>query len=326
MSSIMPIHQDVGTSAAAQQITRRKRLKGRDWAPYVFVSPFFIIFCLFGLFPLLFAVYLSFHQWDPAMGLDAMKWVGIENYTYILTQDDYFWKALWNTVWLGLASGLPQHLIGLPLAYLLHTVFGRMRNTVVGIYFLPFITSSVAISLVFTTLFSRDFGAVNSFLTGMSHTPVIGWLFPAKNIDWGQPQYIKPMIAFVVWWRYVGWNTVMYLAALQTISKDLFEAATMDGATRVQQFRFITLPLLKPMMFMCVTFTIIGNLQLFEEPFIITGGSGGLDMAGLTVAMHMYRTGFMDNDFGTAAAIAWLVFALIVVLTVINNKLLASKD
>lgn len=321
----MPISKDVGNSSASQR-TKRWRFKTRDWAPYAFISPFFIIFSVFGIFPLIFAIYLSFHQWDPAMGLEAMKWVGIENYTFILMNDDYFWKSLYNTFWLGIVSGAPQHLVGLPLAYLLHTVFGRMRNTVVGIYFLPFITSSVAISLVFTTLFSKDYGAVNAALTSMSHTPIIGWMFPAEKIDWGQPQYIKPMISFVVFWRYIGWNTVMYLAALQTISKDLFEAATMDGATRVQQFRHITLPLLKPMMFMCITFTIIGNIQLFEEPFIITGSSGGLDMAGLTVAMHMYRTGFMDNDFGTAAAISWLVFALIVVLTIVNNKLLSSKD
>lgn len=321
----MPISKDVGNSSASQR-TKRWRFKTRDWAPYAFISPFFIIFSVFGIFPLIFAIYLSFHQWDPAMGMDAMKWVGIENYTFILMNDDYFWKSLYNTFWLGIVSGAPQHLVGLPLAYLLHTVFGRMRNTVVGIYFLPFITSSVAISLVFTTLFSKDYGAVNAALTGMSHTPLIGWMFPAEKIDWGQPQYIKPMISFVVFWRYIGWNTVMYLAALQTISKDLFEAATMDGATRWQQFRHITLPLLKPMMFMCITFTIIGNIQLFEEPFIITGSSGGLDMAGLTVAMHMYRTGFMDNDFGTAAAISWLVFALIVVLTIVNNKLLSSKD
>ncbi len=325
MSAIMPITQDVDTSAAPKQ-PKRRRLKTRDWAPYAFVSPFFVIFGTFGLFPLLFAVYLSFHTWDPAMGMGAMNWVGFENYEYILLSDDYFWKAMYNTFWLGIVSGLPQHLVGLPLAYLLHTVFGRMRNSVVGMYFLPFITSTVAISLVFTTLFSKDFGAINQLLVSMSKTPIIGWIFPAEKIDWSQPEYLKPMISFVVWWRYLGWNTVMYLAALQTISKDLFEAATMDGATRTQQFRHITLPLLKPMMFMTITFTIIGNIQLFEEPFIITGSTGGINQAGLTVAMHMYRTAFTDNDFGTAAAIAWLVFALIVVMTIINNKLLASKD
>lgn len=201
----MPITQDVDTSAAPKQ-PKRRRLKTRDWAPYAFVSPFFIIFGTFGLFPLLFAVYLSFHTWDPAMGLAAMNWVGLENYEYILFSDDYFWKAMYNTFWLGIVSGLPQHLIGLPLAYLLHTVFGRMRNTVVGMYFLPFITSTVAISLVFTTLFSKDFGAINQFLVSMSKTPIIGWIFPAEKIDWSQPEYLKPMISFVVWWRYLGWN------------------------------------------------------------------------------------------------------------------------
>ncbi|MEO8155355.1 MAG: sugar ABC transporter permease [Rhizobacter sp.] len=305
---------------------RRKRFAFRDVAPYVFISPFFVIFCVFGLFPLLFSLYLSFHRWEPAAGLAAMNWVGIENYIYVLTNDDWFRASLWNTGWMAIVSGVPQHLVALPLAFFLHTAFGRWRNAVVGAYFLPFITSTVAISLVFSSLFSRDFGVVNAALGAMSHVPLIGWFFPAENIDWGQPQYTKWMISFVVWWRYVGWNTVLYLSAIQTIPKDLFEAATMDGAKPRQQFFHVVLPLLRPMVFFAVTLSIIGNLQLFEEPFILTGGTGGIGQAGKTAAMHMYATAFIDGDFGTASSIAWILFMLIAMVTWLNNKLLGQRQ
>jgi multiple sugar transport system permease protein len=254
-----------------------------------------------------------------------MKWIGLDNYRYVLMDDEWFRKSLYNTFWLALSSGLPQHLIALPLAAFLHQAFGRWRNVFVGIYFLPFITSSVAISLVFSSLFSRDYGVINAVLSQMSHLPLIGSLFPSANIDWTQPQYTKWMISFVVFWRYVGWNVVLYLSAMQTIPKDLYEAATLDGANARQQFRHITFPLLKPMMFFAVTLSIIGNLQLFEEPFILTNGTGGIDQAGKTAAMHMYAVAFNDSDFGTASAIAWVLFMVIASITWLNNKLLGKN-
>lgn len=321
-----PLTPQAPAGAAATVPRRKKRFAFRDIAPYVFISPFFVLFCVFGLFPLLFSMYLSFHRWEPAAGLAAMNWVGLENYWYVIKDDEWFHKSLYNTVWMSIVSGVPQHAVALPLAFFLHRAFGRWRNAVVGIYFLPFITSSVAISLVFSTLFSRDYGVVNASITALSQWPVFSWFLPANVIDWGQPQYTKWMISFVVFWRYVGWNVVLYLSAIQTIPKDLFEAATMDGAKPVQQFRHVVLPLLKPMIFFAVTLTIIGNLQLFEEPFILTGGTGGIDQAGKTAAMHMYATAFVDGDFGTASSIAWLLFMLIAGVTWLNNRVLGQRE
>ncbi|WOB08446.1 sugar ABC transporter permease [Piscinibacter gummiphilus] len=323
-----PLTPEARTAAPTEPRHKRTNLRTRlrGWVPYLFISPFFVIFLVFGLFPLLFSVYLSFHRWEPAAGLAAMNWVGFENYVYIVLNDDWFHKSLYNTGWMAIVSGVPQHLVALPLAFFLHMAFKRWRNAVVGAYFLPFITSSVAISLVFSTLFSRDYGVINASIAALHELPVFSWFLPAQNIDWGQPQYTKWMISFVVFWRYVGWNTVLYLSAMQTIPKDLFEAATMDGATRWQQFRHVVLPLLRPMIFFAVTLTIIGNLQLFEEPFILTGGTGGIDQAGKTAAMHMYATAFVDGDFGTASAVAWLLFMLIAAVTWLNNKLLGQKE
>ncbi|WP_026957867.1 carbohydrate ABC transporter permease [Aliagarivorans taiwanensis] len=314
-----------------RSLKQRLNAKGYKWAPYLFVSPFFVLFAVFGLFPLLFSIYLSLHYGDATGGIDRMEFVGLANYIYLFRDDAWFHSSLINTGWLALASGIPQHVVAIPLAFFLHTAFKKSRNTVIGAYFVPFITSSVAISLVFTSLFSRDFGVVNMILTQIGNVEIfgfqpLGWLFPTENVDWARPQYIKPMIAFVVFWRFVGWNTVLYLSAMQTIPKDLYEAATVDGAKPWQQFFYITLPQLKPMMFFAVTLTIIGNLQMFEEPFIITGGTGGIEQAGKTAAMHLYLTAFTEGDFGTASAVSWLLFFIIAILTWLNNKILGEKD
>ena len=147
---------------ATPRSARRRPLIPARWAPYVFISPFFILFGAFGLFPLLFSIVLSFHQWDPVAGVQGMHWVALDNFAYALTRDDWLRKAMFNTLWIALVSGIPQHLVALPLAWFLHKGFGRWRNAVTGAYFLPFITSTVAISLVFSSLFSKDFGLVNA--------------------------------------------------------------------------------------------------------------------------------------------------------------------
>lgn len=311
--------------AATPARQRGRAFDGRRWLPYLFISPFFILFGVFGLFPMLFSVWMSLHSWDPAAGLAAMQWVGLENYTYTLFDDDWFHRSMWNTVWIALLAGVPQHLVALPLAWFLHTQLGRWRNAVLGLYFLPFITSTVAITLVFGALFSREFGVINQALAGLHSVPLLGALFPAEPVDWMQPAHLPTMISAVVFWRYVGWNTVLYLSAMQTIPKDLLEAAAMDGAGPVRRFLHIVLPLLKPMIYFAVTLTLIGNLQLFEEPFILTSGTGGTDQAGKTAAMHLYAVAFSEGDFGTASAIAWLLFLLVAGATWLNRRLLGRE-
>ncbi len=296
-----------------------------ELTPYVLLSPFVLLFAIFGLFPLLFSLYLAFQSWEPTSGLASMEFVGLENYAFAL-KDEWFWKSLGNTGWLALASGVPQHVVAIPLAYFIHSSFKRMRNGVVGAYFMPYITSTVAISILFSSLLSTDFGLINVGLKALSQVPGIGWLFPQNPVDWlNDPDNIKPAISMIVFWRYVGFNVVLYLAALQTISNDIYEAATMDGAGRLQQFWYITLPSLKPMIFFGVTLSVIGGLQLFEEPFILTGGRGGSDQAGMTTAIYLYRMAFDFNDFGAASAMSWLLFIIVALLTWLTNKAFAPK-
>jgi multiple sugar transport system permease protein len=259
------------------------------------------------VFPLGFSVWLSLHQWDPAAGLAAMRWVGFENYSFALT-DPWFQRSLYNTLWFAVVSGVPQHLVALPLAFFIHRQLKRSRNLVVAAYFVPYITSSVAIALIFSTLFSKDYGAINALL--------------GTRIDWlGDAAYTKPAVAFVVFWRFIGWNMVLYLSALQVIDEDLYEAATLDGASTWQQFRCITLPLLRPMIFFAVTLSLIGNLQLFEEPFILVDAEKGVSQSVMTSAIFMYRLAFSEGDFGTASAVSWLLFLIIAGLTWGNSLL-----
>jgi multiple sugar transport system permease protein len=239
-----------------------------------------------------------------------MEFVGLSNFSFAL-HDEWFWKSLKNTLWLAIAAGLPQHLVALPLAAFIHTSFKRLRDGVIAVYFLPYITSTVAISIMFFSLFSTDYGMINTALAqvfGMEH---VNWLTNAANI--------KPAIAFIVFWRYVGFNTVLYLAAMQTIPGELYEAATLDGARRLRQFFHITLPSIKPMIFFGVTLSVIGGLQLFEEPFILTGGRGGPQQAAMTSAVYLFREAFDFNDFGGASAMSWLLFVVVALLTWITN-------
>ncbi len=334
------------TTAAVKVILRRSRFNAKTWAPYIFISPFFILFAVFALFPLLFSGYVSLFKWD---GTTDMKWEGLGNYLWVLEFDDMkwqeffsasfwtdlysrdFWRALYNTLWMGVAGGLPQHLVAIPLAFFIHTRLGRLKNPVLALYFLPFITNTVAIALVFQALFSTQFGVVNTILTSLGTFDVAGirplsWLFPETRIDWANPDKTRWIVSFLLWWRYVGWNTVLYMAALQTIPKDIYEAAKVDGASIWQQFWYITIPLLRPMMFFAVTLTVIGSLQMFEESYILTGATGGTGRVAETSAMLMLKTGMTDGDFGTASAIAWLLFIFIAMLTWLNNVLMKPKD
>lgn len=285
-------------------------------APYVFTSPFFILFAIFGLFPLLFSLYLAFHLWNPLDGLGNWRFVGWENFVLALGPSDQFWVALKNTVWIGLLSGVPQHLVALPLAFVIHQSLRKWQGSISTVLFLPYITNAVAITIVFGMLYSENLGLLNYLLAQIGLGPV-RWL--------AVPDLVPYSVAAVVFWRYVGWNVILYLSGLQAISEDVYEAATVDGANQWQKFWYITLPLLRPMMFYAFTLTIVGNMQLFEEPFIMTGQGGGSGGAALTSAMHIFNTAFRDLDMGYASAMSWLLFLAIFVLSMVNNYLF-SRD
>lgn len=294
----------------------------RFWSnstPYWFMSPYILIFGVFGIFPVFFMIYLSFHTWNPVQGLGSMEFVGLENYALGLT-DPTLWQTMWNTILMALYSGIPQHLVALPLAFLLVQLGKRARHWLTTAYFLPYVTSTIAVSMIFYIMYSRDSGIINQALMALAQAPLTGWAFGWLNeflpIGWVQENsMIRYSVAFVVFWKYVGFNTVIYTAGLATISDDLYEAATMDGASGWQRFRHIALPLLRPFIFFAVTLTIIGNMNLFDEPYVLTRGLQLASTNGMSVSNYLYRVAWEWLDMGGAAAISWILFVVIGIFT-----------
>jgi multiple sugar transport system permease protein len=302
----------------------RFSLLHRKYVPYVFISPFFVLFLVFGVFPTFYGLVLSFTK-TRLTELNTMPWNGLENYVFTLFKDAWFWKAVTNTLILGVYGLLIQP-IAVTLAFTIHMSLKRWRGFVTAMYFLPYITSTVAVSIIFSMVFSERVGIINATLSVFNNLPLLGAIIPDEKIRWlGDPNTIKPVIAIVVLWKYLGWNVLLYLSRLQSIPLELYEAARVDGATTWQQFWNVTIPQLRGVIFFNITLTIIGQMQLFDEPYTMVGKDGGAAQSGLTVAMYLFTTMTEYREAGTAAAMGWILFAFILVLTLFNNRIFGSE-
>jgi cellobiose transport system permease protein len=279
---------------------------------YAAVSPFFILFAVFGAFPVLFSIWISFHSWN---GIGAMKWVGLQQYSYLLS-DPKFWQSIGNTLIIWVLSTVPMLLLALVIANALHNAT-RFRSFYRIAYFIPNVTSVVAVTMVFGSIFSNNFGLLNAFLQSLGLTK-IEWLT--------QPWGIKIAIASIVTWRWVGYNAIIFLAGLQAISGDVYEAAKVDGASSRQTFWRITVPLLRPVILFTAVTSTIGGLQIFTESQVLVGDTGGPGGSGTTIVSYLYQSAFLNNQFGYGAAIGWALFILIVLFSIINWRLIGGGD
>ncbi|NOU78235.1 ABC transporter permease subunit [Paenibacillus sp. LMG 31459] len=284
-------------------LTEQRRSR---FTAYTFISPFFILFSIFGLYPIFFTFYLSFFKWDA---LGPMKYVGFKNYD-LITSDPTFWISFSNTLIMGLMGTVPQVFLALLLAVLLHSGMTRFKKTFRILYFMPNITSIVAVTLVFSTLFGNN-GMINWLLGG------IGVESMAFNSGWWG---VKIAISTMVMWRWTGYNAILFLSGLQSIPMDLYESARIDGANRRQQLFSITLPLLKPFIIFVTLQSTIGALQLFTEPYVFLGqsGTGSTRQEGITMVTYLYSEAFRNGFFGTAAATAVLLFLVTILFSVLN--------
>jgi cellobiose transport system permease protein len=295
------------TEVQAQGRGAFRRWREQYLGIYLSISPFFIIFLVFGLFPILFALYLSFQSWD---GIGPMRYVGLDQFRYLVT-DTNFIKSIWVTIQIWVISTIPMLLLALGLAFLLNQhIRGRSLYRVA--FFIPNVTSLVAIAIIFSSIFGNQFGLLNAVLQGIG----------ADRIQWlTNPWGIKVAIAAMVVWRWTGYNAIIYLAGLQAIPEDLYEAARVDGATQWNLFKDITVPLLRPVILFTVITSTIGGMQLFTEPQILVGNSGGPGREGLTMVLYLYEQAFVQNQFGYGAAIGWGLFVVIVAFSIVNWKL-----
>lgn len=280
---------------------------------YLYIAPFFIVFAVIGLYPALFSIVLAFQKWN---GFGEMQYVGFQNFALVL-QDPLFWKSLYNTLIMGVMGTAPQLLVGIVLAYFLNMAVIKFSNFFRVTIFMPYITSMVAVALVFGVFFSNHESALANYVIGWFGIDPVNW----KTSEWGA----KIAISLMVFWRWVGYNTIIYLAGLQSIPKDLYEAATIDGANKIQQFFHITIPLLKPFILLTVFMSTVGAMQLFAEPTVFLGSSAFSRDEAMTVVMYLYRDAFNLNSFGTASATAVLLLIIIVILAALNTWLTSGN-
>lgn len=302
-------------AAQTQDGSARESGAPRQWinprnAPYLFVAPAVLLFLAFILYPIISSLLLSF---QTRIGPENV-FVGFDNYVRLFG-DRLFYTALGNT-FLILVVQVPIMLtLALGLAVLLNSALGSLKGFFRVAYFMPAITALVAYAIIFAILLNQDFGAINYLLSLFGIDPV-PWLTSGF--------WAKVSLILALTWRYTGYNMVIFLAGLQGISQDLYEAAAVDGATRWRQFVSITVPQLRPVILFTVVLSTIGTLQLFDEPFVLT--DGGPNNATLTIAMYLYQNGFQFFDFGYASAIAYVLVVLIAALSFFQIRFLGEGE
>lgn len=263
---------------------------------YLFISPFFILFAVLGLYPLVFSLVLSFARWD---GLTEIRWVGMNNFVNML-YDDFLVDAIRNTVILGCLY-VPPMLIGAFLvASLLNVGWLRMRAAYRAAIFMPVVTPMVVVGLVFGLILDYESGILNYGLRVL-HVDPVPWLI---SETWS-----KPSLALLLVWRWTGYNMVLMLAGLQGISREFYEAALLDGAGPIQRMRYITLPMMRPVFVFCTIMSLIGTVYMFDEIFVMTGGGPGT--SSINIGLYLFNLSFVDFKFGYASCLAYTV-ALVV--------------
>jgi len=280
---------------------------------YVFIAIPIVWLLVFSVGPILFSGWVSLHRWDMITPVAEMPFIGLENYEYILTRDNVFPKALGNTFLYAIGGVTANVVLGLAFALLLNTKI-RGRTLWRVLYFLPVITAPVALGVIFAFIFNRNYGVVNSLLV-MLNLPRQGFL--------NDPNQAMLVLIAISIYQYVGYYIVIYLAGLQDIPQDYYDAARVDGASSWQEFRFITLPLLRPVVLFVVVTNSIGALQVFDLVFATTGGAPANST--MTVVLYMYDTAFKFSRMGRASAMAFVLFAIILVITVVQLRLFRDR-
>jgi cellobiose transport system permease protein len=311
---------DGAAAAPAHAVRRRsatrRRLRRVDArvSPYLYVAPFFVLFGIFGVFPLIYTAWVSLT--DRNLLAPEASFIGLDNYRELM-HDEYFWHAVVNTMGIWVLSTIPQLVLALVIAHVLNRSL-RVRTFFRMSVLLPQVTSLVAVALIFTQLFGYRYGLVNYVLNQVG----------IENVNWEAGRLSSWFaLSTMVTWRWVGYNALLYLAAMQSIPDELYEASAVDGARSWKQFVHVTIPMLRPTIIFTVIISTIGGLQLFTEPFLFqpvqSGSTGGSARQYQTVAMYLYEKAFGGTqfDFGYAAAIAWCLFLFIAVVSFVNYLL-----
>ncbi|MFN8494641.1 MAG: sugar ABC transporter permease [Caldilineaceae bacterium] len=273
---------------------------------YLLILPTVIGLLVFTAGPILASLYFSFTNWNL---LSTPKWRGLDNYVELFTKDPLFWITLKNTAYYVLGTVPTGAVLALLLAIALNQ---KIRGLALfrTMYFIPVVSSVVAISVLWSWLYQADFGLINQFLRSLGFKGV-GWL--------SSPTWAMPAIIIMSIWHGLGYNIVIFIAGLQSIPQDYYEAARIDGANAWQNFRHITIPLISPVTFFVIILSLISSFQVFEQAYVMT--QGGPVNATKTIVYYLYQNGFMNFHMGYASALAYVLFMIIVVLTLFQFSL-----
>lgn len=285
-------------------------------AAYVFIAPALIVIGIFFLLPVLAALLLSLTDFDiyAVASLSNARFVALGNYGRLLHTPD-FWRALWNTLYFALVGGPLSIVVSLGAALLVNAKLVRFRAFFRTALFAPFVTTLVAVAIVWRYLYHPQYGILNYLLGHVGIRP----------IDWlGDPHWAMPAIILMAVWKNFGYNMLIFIAGLQAIPDDLYEAAELDGASAWQRFRTVTLPMLGPTLVFVAVITMIGYFQLFAEPYVMT--RGGPLRATTSLVLLMYEEGFRWWRMGYAAALAFVLFAVIMAATLVQLRLQRGQE
>jgi cellobiose transport system permease protein len=301
--------------AGRSSSTRRRRLPGSRIG-IVYVLPFFVVFGAFSVYPWLDTAWVSLH--DVRLSTyDQMSWIGLENYRNLFT-NEFFWNAFRNTITIGIISTVPQLCMALGIAHLLNYKL-RGRTFFRVAILMPYATSLAAATVIFLELFDTRLGLINWALHVL-HLPEVDW----QNSKW--PSQVA--VSTIVTWRWTGFNALIYLAGLQAVDHELYDAAAVDGAGKWRQFRHVTLPGLRPTILFTIVVSTIGACQLFGEPLLYHNGKtdGGTTNQFRTLGLLMYQQGWTNDRLGLASATAWTMFLIIVVAVLVNVLLVRRRQ
>jgi lactose/L-arabinose transport system permease protein len=279
---------------------------------YLFIAPFFLIFAVFGLYPIAYSFILSFFNWNAN---EPWIFVALTNYRNLLFNDTVFWTSLWNVAYIFLINVPAMILASVVIAVVLNSPYQRFKDFFRITYLIPYVTSVLSIAIVFFVVFDDSRGLVNLLLGQVGLKPV-HWL-TAKRMS-------KISIDILVTWKWLGYNMIIALAGLQSIDTQVYDASRIDGAGTVRTFFSITLPLLRPVIGFQLIMATIGTLTMFTEPYILTDGGPGY--SSLTLVLYLYRSAFKFFKLGYGSAIAFLTFIVILIPAGIQVRLYAERD
>lgn len=282
---------------------------------YFFIAPYFILFLVFMLYPILYTLKTSFMNWD---GLNDPVFLGLSNYKRLLG-DRVFRVAIFNTIKISLVAIIFQMVSGIGLAFLLNQPRIRLRGQLKAVYYFPNLVTAVSLGILFSLLFDWQGGSVNRMLMALK---LIG-----APVNWKMnTDFMQNVLSFILWLQYFGYYVIIFTAGINAIECDVLEAAQIDGANRFQQLTRIVLPLLKPIVIYASIVAIIGGMQIFDLNFAIGTAMGNPNYGTMSMVLYMYTTSFVNYNYGYGAAISYGLFLLIVLFSVAYLRMAVKKE